>query len=209
MSFFAFFATFFTFSALVLEIFTIVGNIYNQPFLRSLYFARFTFSNQFIQFGLWNYCIGTGTEIIQCSPPVAAFDWTQASILKLFVRDLPDLSKFFLAIFILYWVALGLTFFALLVTSFSHFRRGPDLLASISTFTSFIIMVAVFVMTLVISLRGINQIKDANPNITGSLGPSMWMTLGALAGLMLASFMYCATCIFGPSKHVREAEEDA
>jgi hypothetical protein len=53
MAFFGHLATFFTFAALVLQVFTMIGNTYNQPFLRSLYFAKLVIGNKFYTFGLW------------------------------------------------------------------------------------------------------------------------------------------------------------
>lgn len=49
----AYFATFFTFSALVLEVFTLLASTYNQPFLKDLNFVKFTLKDKFIAFGLW------------------------------------------------------------------------------------------------------------------------------------------------------------
>ncbi|KAI9010431.1 actin cortical patch SUR7/pH-response regulator pali [Phycomyces nitens] len=207
MSVFAYIATFFTFCALLLQVFTLLGNTYDQPFLKSLYFARFTLPDQFIQFGLWNYCVGSANEVTHCSSPVPAFDWTKADELSNITGALHISSNLFLVIFILYWIAFGLTLFAITITILSHFRRGPDFLASFSTFLSFLLMLVIFIMTLVVSLRSINEVKGMDKNGSGNLGPSAWMTLGAFAGLMLASLMYCVTCIFGPGKHVREVEE--
>lgn len=53
MAFFGHLASFFTFAALVLQVFSLIGNTYNRAFLRSLYFVKLNLSNQFITFGLW------------------------------------------------------------------------------------------------------------------------------------------------------------
>lgn len=53
MSFFGYLATFFTFSALVLQVFTMIGNTYNRAFLHSLYFTKLNLGDNFDTFGLW------------------------------------------------------------------------------------------------------------------------------------------------------------
>jgi hypothetical protein len=53
MAFFGHLATFFTSAALILQIFTMIGNTYNRAFLHSLYFAKLNLGNQFATFGLW------------------------------------------------------------------------------------------------------------------------------------------------------------
>jgi len=77
----AFPAIFLTFAALVLEIFSLIGNTYNKPFLRSLYFARISTSSATYDFGLWNYCVGDASgTITECSKPVAAFPWSKSTL---------------------------------------------------------------------------------------------------------------------------------
>ncbi|KAI8338440.1 actin cortical patch SUR7/pH-response regulator pali [Chlamydoabsidia padenii] len=207
MALFAFVATFTTFAALVLEIFTMIGNTYNKPFLRDLYFARLTTQGgAFIDFGLWNYCTGNNGMVDMCSQPKAAFVWTDVPQLSTLIQGFDGQDKVFLANFVLYWIAIGLTLFALVVTLLSHFRRSSDLFASLACFFSFVVMLVVFVILLVASLRGVNAAKSSSDTITGNLGPSMWMTLGAMCGLFLASIWYCISCCFG-SGRVRDMDK--
>lgn len=206
MAFFGHLATFFTFAALVLQVFSMIGTTYNQPFLRDLYFAKIQMASNFVIFGLWGYCTGSGSTVDMCSRPVAAFDWSRTSDLSSYVNGLHSLDKLFLANFILYWIALGFTFIALVSTIMSHFRRGPDLCASLMTFIAFVVMLVVFVIVLVVSIRGINMAKGINSDIYGYLGPSTWMTLGAFVALLFASVGYCFACICGPGR-VRSSEK--
>ncbi|CEJ03413.1 hypothetical protein CU097_014863 [Rhizopus azygosporus] len=200
MAFFGHLATFFTFAALVLEVFTMIGNTYNRAFLHSLYFATLNIKDQFVTFGLWSYCSGTGSNVNFCSHPVPAFDWSQANGIQDVIGDMHNMDRVFLANFILYWIALGLTLIALIITVLSSFRRGPDFCAAIATFFAFVVMLAVFVIVLVISIRGINIAKGTNSDIQGSLGPATWMTLGAFVALLFSSISYCFACIFGPGR---------
>lgn len=208
MAFFGHLATFFTFSALVLQVFTMIGLTYNKPFLRDLYFAKMETGANYILFGLWSYCTGTTSGGVQtCSKPVPGFDWSQASGVADFAGDMENMNKLFLANFILYWIALGFTFVALVVTVMSHYRRGPDFCASIITMIAFVVMLVVFVFVLVVSIRGINLAKNASSSVSGTLGPSTWMTLGAFAALLFASVGYCFACICGPGRRVRNQEK--
>ncbi|ORZ24620.1 hypothetical protein BCR42DRAFT_403309 [Absidia repens] len=184
-----------------------IGNTYNKPFLRDLYFARLSVQNgSFIDFGLWNYCTGSNGVVDMCSQPKAAFAWTDVPQLANLIQGFDGQEKVFLANFILYWIAIGLTLFALTVTILSHWRRSSDVFASLACFISFVVMLVVFVIVLVASLRGINAAKSASDNISGNLGPSMWMTLGAMVGLFLSSMTYCISCCLG-SGRVRDADK--
>lgn len=207
MTFFGHLATFFTFAALVLQVFSMIGSTYNSPFLRDLYFAKVEVASQYVIFGLWGYCTGTDAGSIQmCSKPIPGFDWSTISELSEYVGGLHSLEKLFLANFILYWIALGFTLIALIVTIMSHFRRGPDFLASMMTFIAFVVMLVVFVIVLVISIRGINTAKGIDSTVHGTLGPSTWMTLGAFVALLFSSVSYCFACICGGGR-VRSSEK--
>ncbi|EIE86930.1 hypothetical protein G6F46_006164 [Rhizopus delemar] len=181
-----------------------IGNTYNRAFLHSLYFTKLNLGDNFDTFGLWSYCNGTGNIINNCSYPVPAFDWSQADNVQHIIGDMHSIDRLFLANFILYWIAIGLTLTALIVTTLSHFRRGPDFCAALATFLAFFVTLVVFVLVLVISIRGINVAKGTDPTITGNLGPATWMTLGAFAALLLSSISYCFACVFGPSRNQYE-----
>ncbi|KAI8374203.1 actin cortical patch SUR7/pH-response regulator pali [Radiomyces spectabilis] len=207
MAILAFCASFFTFASLVLEIFTLIGNTYNRPFLRNLYFAKLFQNNRSVQFGLWNSCSGQGGYVTECTHPQPAYVWSNAEGLSGLVDGLNGHDKLFLANFILYWIAFGLTLFALVITLLSNFRRSSDLLASFACFIAFVVMLVVFIIVLVISLRGINAAKGVDSSISGFLGPSTWMTLGAMVGLLLASLWYCFACCCGSGRRVRDADK--
>lgn len=207
MAFFGHLASFFTFAALILQIFSMIGTTYNRPFLKDLYFAKLTLGNEFYIAGLWSYCTGTSSAGVEtCSVPKAAFAWTDAGSAGRFLDGIDGLDHVFLANFILYWIALGFTFLALLITCWSSFRRGPDLCASLMTFAAFVVQMVVFIILLVISIKGINTAKSSNSQVDGHLGPSMWMTLGAFVALLLSSIGYCFACICGPGR-VRSSEK--
>ncbi|KAI9269329.1 actin cortical patch SUR7/pH-response regulator pali [Phascolomyces articulosus] len=207
MSMLPFLATFFDFAALVLQIFTLLGSTYDRPFLRDLFFAKLELDGRtFFNFGLWSYCTGSNDEVTMCSKPEPAFDWTTVpgAEFDTIAESFDGLQKVFLANFILYWIGFGLTLFAMIITFLTGFRRGSDFLASFLTFIAAIVMIVVFIILMVVSMRGVNHLNDAGSSATGHLGPSMWMTLGAMVALLLSSFWYCLTCCFGAGRKVHE-----
>ncbi|CAO3623951.1 unnamed protein product [Cunninghamella blakesleeana] len=208
MAFFAFIATFTTFAALILEIFSIIGNLYDKPFLRDLYFLRLNYGENFIDYGLWNYCTGSNGVIQMCSTPVSAFIWTRAEATSAFINGFTGDDKLFMATFVAYWIAFGLTFLALIITLLSHFRRSSDVVATISCILAFIVLLAVFIVLLVTGLRMIHEVKNASNDVGGgNLGPAMWTTLGAVAGVLFSSLWYCISCICGSGRRVRDADK--
>ncbi|KAI8099553.1 uncharacterized protein BX664DRAFT_321587 [Halteromyces radiatus] len=195
---FAYLATFFTFGALVLEIFILLASTYNQPFLKSIYYVQFTLNDNFINFGLWGYCTGTiKTGVTFCSQPSAAFVWSTAPYIKTYTTGLTGMDTVYMANYILFWIAFGITLGALAITILDHFGRGVDFLASLATFLGFIVMLVTFIILVTISLKGINGAREANVNAYGHLGDCVWMHLGAMIGLLFGSLWYCFTCIFG------------
>ncbi|OAD04411.1 hypothetical protein MUCCIDRAFT_155599 [Mucor lusitanicus CBS 277.49] len=207
MALFGHLATFFTFAALVLQVFSMIGTTYNQPFLRDLYFVKVYTGSEFVIAGLWSYCTGSNNGgVSMCSKPVPAFNWSNAGGVGSYLDGISNLDRVFLANFILYWIALGFTFLALVITIMSHFRRGPDFLASLMTFMAFVVQMVVFIIILVVCIRGVNAAKGESASVSGNLGPSMWMTLGAFVALLLSSIGYCFACICGPGR-VRSHEK--
>ncbi|KAI9308197.1 hypothetical protein BJ944DRAFT_260707 [Cunninghamella echinulata] len=193
-------ATFFTFSALILEIFTLLASTYNQPFIKDLNFVKFTLNDKFIAFGLWGYCQGLKGQVISCSTPAPGYIWSTAPNIGDFTTGLSGMDKVYFTNYILYWIAFGITLGALASTVLGHFGRGIDLLASLATFLCTLLMLVIFIIFLVVSLKGVNAARDANPSAYGQLGYCIWMNLGAMVALLLGSLWYCFTCIFGPPK---------
>ncbi|KAI8093295.1 actin cortical patch SUR7/pH-response regulator pali [Halteromyces radiatus] len=208
MAFFAFVATFTTFAALILEIFTMIGNLANRAFLRDLFFAKLILPDgTFFTFGLWNYCMGNKGDLT-CSTPEAAFVWTSVPQLASYLKGFDGQDRLFMASFVLYWIGIGLTLFALVITLFSHFRRSSDVCASFVCIISFVVILAAFVILIVVSAWGIRMAKENSSNaIDGYLGPSTWMTLGAMVALLLSSVWYFISCCCGSGRRVRDVNK--
>jgi hypothetical protein len=105
-------------------------------------------------------------------------------------------DKAFLVNFILYWCGFGLTLFAFVFSVFTHFNRVTDSLAAIATLLAFLVLIVVFLFMLVLAVKGINNAHAIDPLIKGSIGPTTWLTLGAMAGLLIATIYYCLGCWF-------------
>ncbi|KAI8328106.1 actin cortical patch SUR7/pH-response regulator pali [Chlamydoabsidia padenii] len=195
---FAYLATFFTFGALVLEVFNLLGSTFNQPFLKSLYFVQYSLNDNFINIGLWGYCEGTTKSgITYCSPTTSAFIWSNVPGIETYTAGLSGMDKVYLANYILILIALAITASALAITLLDHFGRPADFYASIATFLGFLVMLATFVILLVVCIRSVNAAKES-----GKVGDCVYMHLAAMVALLLGSLWYCFTCVCGrPRKH--------
>lgn len=131
-------------------------------------------------------------SIVSAQPPTL---WI-ASVpgIKSYTSSLSGLDSVYLANYVLYWIAFGITVGALVVTMLAHFGRPADFLASIATFFGFLVMLVTFIILLVLCLRGINTPAEG---AYGRLGDCIWMHLGAMIALLFGSLWYCFTCIFG------------
>ncbi|KAI9018774.1 actin cortical patch SUR7/pH-response regulator pali [Phycomyces nitens] len=206
MAIFAYLATFLTFAALVLQIFTLIGNTSNRSFLTDLYYARIGYGNTFYTLGLWSYCTGTDT-VLECTDPAASYKISE-------IKDLGSLldgtyDQLIKANFILYWIGFGLTFFALVITLCSHFRRFPDILASICTFLACVVMLASFAIMLVpvIAVKRLESSQEGTVTLDEHFGPTTWMTLGAAVALLLSSLWYLISCCTGSGRRVHDTEK--
>ncbi|KAL0091368.1 actin cortical patch SUR7/pH-response regulator pali [Phycomyces blakesleeanus] len=207
MAIFAYLATFLTFAALVLQIFTLIGNTSNRSFLTDLYYARIDYGTAFYTFGLWSYCTGSGDTVSECSDPAAGYKITEIKEIGSLLNNTYDQLVF--ADFILYWIGFGLTFFALVITLCSHFRRFPDIVASICSFLAFVVMLASFAIMLVpvVALKRMDSVKESSVTIDEHFGPTVWMTLGAAVALLLSSLWYLISCCTGSGRRVHDTEK--
>lgn len=124
------------------------------------------------------------------------------------VSGLAGHDQLFLAVFVMYFIATGLTFVALAITFLNGYSRGSDLCASFATFIAFIVMLVTLIIGLVIDLQGIHEVSSATSNVTGHLGPATWMTVGATASLLFASVWWLFACCCGSGRvnaHDKEA----
>ncbi|OBZ84844.1 hypothetical protein A0J61_07110 [Choanephora cucurbitarum] len=194
-------ASLFIFAAIVLELFTLLGNTYDKPFLRDLYVIRLTQNSttDFIDLGLWNSCNGTDGQVLYCDIPQPAFIWTNATGIDKFTSDAFDgYSPVFQANFILYWIGVGFTLLAFVfsVMTWSNNRRFDYTKTAIVTFFGFLIMLAVFCITIVMGARIANTAFLSDTTNASHIGPATWTTLGAMVGLLYATAFYCLSCSF-------------
>lgn len=175
------------------------------------------------------YCEGIKDQVTSCSTPSPGYIWCKYIIIysnsffslsisnnnnnntnllikatapniQHFTTGLSGMDKVYFTNYILYWIAFGITLGALATTILGHFGRGIDLIASLATFLCTLLMLVIFIIFLVISLKGVNSARNADPTAYGQLGHCIWMNLGAMVALLLGSLWYCFTCIFPPKK---------
>jgi hypothetical protein len=104
-------------------------------------------------------------------------------------------DQVFLANFVLYWGGLALTLFVFVFSIFSHYDRITDFTAATVTTLAFVVLLVVFCISIVVATR-IIQIANATGLVVGTLGSATWLTLGAMAGLLLAMIYFCLGCFF-------------
>ncbi|KAI7885759.1 hypothetical protein K492DRAFT_233917 [Lichtheimia hyalospora FSU 10163] len=182
-------ATFLTFIALLLEIFVLVSGSGDLPVLRDLFFAQVNLNGKFTRLGLWGSCYGSNGVVEECSTPSVPFNWYEAEGLGVTLEvDLP--KSIYLAIFILYWIAFLATALAMQATVFTFFKRLPGFLLAIISLMATGALFIIFVIVVVAA----SKFK----NLSGDIGPSTWMVLGAMIANALATGYYIFSCICGP-----------
>ncbi|KAM3579700.1 hypothetical protein VKS41_007784 [Umbelopsis sp. WA50703] len=206
--------TFLMFCAWLLQLFTIIGGLNkNLPFLNEAYYAQVRNSNSANNYNLWNSCqeqpIGTVT---QCGPTKAGYDWSTAPPYNN-VAGLSGHSHVFLALSIVTWIAFGLTTLILLsslCTNCCCRKRASSRWFDFNhfwwTLISWLAQLAALVLALFVGIRGGQLIEHAVSGTSYSLGPSTWMSVGALAALTLAMLMYCCGfCCGGRRRRTADA----
>ncbi|KAI8078282.1 uncharacterized protein B0P05DRAFT_614908 [Gilbertella persicaria] len=200
------FASIFIFFAIILELFTLLSNTYNKPFLNDLYIVRLiqNSTTDFIDLGLWNACNGTANQVLSCDYPQPAFVWTNATGLDKFTSDTFDgYPPVFLANFIIYWIGFGLTLLAFVFSVMTHSHRFKYTSVAMITFFAFVFMLVAFCIMIVMGARIANTAFSNDTSNYSHIGPATWMTLGAMAGLLYATVYYCCSCFFRPKNMPR------
>jgi hypothetical protein len=209
-------ATFLMFAAWLLQLFTIIGGLNNLPFLNEIYYSRAQSGNQATVFNLWNSCqeqpVGTVTS---CSPTQAAYDWSSQAPYNT-VPGLSGHKGLFLALSITTWIAFGITTLTLLCSLCTHCCCRRKMSSHWFDFNHFwwtliawLAQLAAFILALVIGIRGGYLISHHISGTSTSLGPSTWMSLGALAALTLALAMYCCGFCCGRRRRSRQTTDQA
>jgi lysylphosphatidylglycerol synthetase-like protein (DUF2156 family) len=100
--------------------------------------------------------------------------------------------------------AVCLTFLSLLIALFGHFNRPASLCASFLTFISFVLTLATFIVEIVANNELKSGVNDLHlSSITVTIGPAVWMTLGAAIALFLATCAYFLACVCGVGRSRR------
>ncbi|KAI9250890.1 actin cortical patch SUR7/pH-response regulator pali [Phascolomyces articulosus] len=186
-------ATFFTFIALLLEIFVLVSGSGNAPVLRDVFFAKVEWHGKFTRMGLWGSCYGdVGQSVNECSVPTVPFKWPEAEGLGIRLSiDLPD--SIYLALFILYWIAFLATALAMQATLFTFFRRLPEFILMLVSLMATGALFIVFIIIVVSSAKFKNG--ATGEDISGAIGNGTWLVLGAMIASAISTMWYTFNCL--------------
>ncbi|KAH8547468.1 actin cortical patch SUR7/pH-response regulator pali [Umbelopsis sp. PMI_123] len=218
-----FIAAFLNFAAFILSLFALLGDISNVGFFRNIYYTRVDLiesSNNilnsitgaigipdYITLGAFSLCEGTtGQGITYCSPPKFGFNYQLPGLSGDLEKLMPsiahqDITSVQAGLFI---PAVCLTFLSLIIALFGHFNRLASLCAAFLTLVSFLLTLATFIVEIIAYDHLKSAVGDLHiPTITVSIGPAVWMTLGAAIALFLATCTYFLACICGVGRSKR------
>ncbi|ORX46576.1 hypothetical protein DM01DRAFT_1410627 [Hesseltinella vesiculosa] len=187
----------FTFASFILHLFIIIGQLSNKPLINRLSFVHFydRANQQQLRMGLWNYCTAdTSGNLEVCSQPVAAYNWFKTPGLSAAIHAPRFSTGLFMALFILLFIGLGLSFLMWLLSIPLAFVRHKAVGSTLSTILTiaFLADLAALIIALVLILSGIANITDDNWN--GHAGNSLWLTIGAVMSLLFSFLTFGCSC---------------
>ncbi|KAI8991031.1 SUR7/PalI family-domain-containing protein [Mycotypha africana] len=182
----------------LLEFFLIIGNVSPKPLIRDVYFAQAwnTGQGRSYNFGLWNYCnTDNAGYVTSCAKTSAAYNWAQAPGVNQAVPGMANsygTKGVFLALFILLFIAMGLSFIFWLMSLpiCCSNRRGLGYSMTTLVLINFFIMLAALILALVLVIGGIRQLTRADRTWSAQAGNSVWITIGAVVSLFLSFLCY-------------------
>ncbi|GAB5588224.1 hypothetical protein Unana1_03124 [Umbelopsis nana] len=219
-----FVAAFLNFAAFILSLFALLGDISNVGFFRDIYYSRVDLIQStnsivnaitgavgipdYLTFGAFSVCEGTQMQgITYCTPPKLGFNY-----------DLPGLpgelqslapshahSAITTVQASLFIPAVCFTFLSLIIALFGHFSRPASFCASFLTLIAFSLTLATFIIEIIANNELKSLVSDLHiSTVTVTVGPAVWMTLGAAIALFLATCAYLLTCICGVGRSKRK-----
>ncbi|KAG2214695.1 hypothetical protein INT46_000914 [Mucor plumbeus] len=152
------------------------------------------------------YCQGIYNGPVQsCSSPIAAFVWPTtpgfSDMLPAYASS-KRVYALFLAMFILYFIALIFSFLLWIATlpvslccCTKRFRHNPgnrpmDITMAFICGTNFLVMLVVLILALVLVIGSVKAISGASIYWNGYAGNSLWLTITAVVSLFLATICY-------------------
>ncbi|TCD60908.1 hypothetical protein EIP91_009299 [Steccherinum ochraceum] len=146
---------------------------FSVPFIKPFYFFHADV-NGGVKYGIWGWCFDlTG----QCSPKQLGYVWK------------PQLTPILTKLLILFPVAAGLTLISIIVlmpVMISRYARlHPFPLLALISLLAWLCSSIAFAVSLANWLIARNRFHQMG--ITTSLGPLVWMTLGAMAALLIVA----------------------
>jgi len=178
---------FFAFTAFILLIFVCVS----APVWNDVYFLKVNLSNGVLVLGNWGACIKDAGSGNTCTSTRLGYDiqtlLDQLTNSTETFRD--DIVHGLTYALILHPIAAGFAFLAFLLAVCSHLVT--HILGSIVAFFATLITLVALGIDLGLFISSRDRINDQAAGSPASLGNAMWMVVGALAALFLASFTIC------------------
>ncbi|EJD07023.1 uncharacterized protein FOMMEDRAFT_17457 [Fomitiporia mediterranea MF3/22] len=161
---------FLTFAALVLL--TLIS--VSTPVVKPLYFLH-TAQAGGVRFGEWGWCLDDGSS---CSERALGIDWS------------PELTPWLTKAIVVYPIAAGITFIALVsfippLCSYRRERMFPSPAFTCLALVSFIASLVALVFALILFVTALRRFHALG--FEASLGPNIWMSIGATAALAIVT----------------------
>ncbi|THH31514.1 hypothetical protein EUX98_g2676 [Antrodiella citrinella] len=162
-----------SFILLTCSLVLLVLTTFSVPFVKSFYFFRADI-NGGVTFGMWGWCFDLSG---QCSPKQFGYVWV------------PQLTQILTKLLILFPAAAGLTLISMAVLTpvmFSRYSRmHPFPLFALLALATWLCSAAAFGISLANWLIARNRFHKSG--VATSLGPLIWMDLGALVLLLIVA----------------------
>ncbi|KAI9027168.1 hypothetical protein CLU79DRAFT_833099 [Phycomyces nitens] len=167
----------------ILQCIVIFGTFNDKNLVESVYVKRYSNDENFVQFGLWQYCIGTKSRVTQCSSSLDTLLEHDMiiGIMPTFLTSDPTLGTSALC---LYFIGFALSIISVFNTLlFDYYRR--TFLAPLFSLSAFNISLSGLICGLVFAVRIEARARLQNINIHGSYGPTIWITVASVLCLFI------------------------
>ncbi|OBZ86571.1 hypothetical protein A0J61_05368, partial [Choanephora cucurbitarum] len=175
---------------------TTLGQLSNRAFLNLIYFVSAWDQNRVYNVALWNYCTGLpGGNVQSCAQPTPAYNWARTPGISEIATSQANsgaVRAFFLAMFILFFVGMGLSFLFWLMSLPICCLKRRAWGISMSTFVliNFLVTLAALILSLIAILGGIKSFTGGNSPWNAQAGNALWIAIGATVALFLAFLCY-------------------
>ncbi|RUS14893.1 hypothetical protein BC937DRAFT_93181, partial [Endogone sp. FLAS-F59071] len=196
-----FFGTLFAFFAFVLLVFVNLGQIFAQPVLQDIYFVRANVNGQFVQYGMYGACQGTGNTVTNCSAPqiIYANDFSELLYLAQINGFTVDVTHTTLVKMIFTFLPAGIFAFLAMTLGSSvrrHQNNLPAGLSSVFSLLALILCLLGLAMELYVYWTVLDMLQQHSTFVIARVwGPATYMAGAAAFALLVALVCFMMTCL--------------